>query len=123
MRLHPAGDQVHGLHRAKGTAPVLHQLAITAHGAQPLAQRFLLAELAQIEVADQLIDRHRAAARLQHRQNQLTAGNGIFVTGLLIGEGAIFRLPIGLRAAAATRRFGRPAGATRAAGLGWFLIH
>lgn len=99
VRLHPPGNQMHGLDRAERAAAVLHQLAVAAHGPEALAQRFLLAQLAQVKVADQLIDRHRTAGRLEHREDQLTAGYRVFVACLLVGIGMILRLPGGLLAA------------------------
>src|SRR3546814_4696415 len=77
MRLHAAGNQIHLRQRAIGAAAVLHQLALADHRHEALGQRLLLRELAELERADQLIERQRSFMRGERIEDQIAARNRI----------------------------------------------
>src|SRR3546814_19779762 len=79
MRLHAAGNQIHLRQRAIGAAAVLHQLALADHRHEALGQRLLLRELAELERADQLIERQRSFMRGERIEDKIAARNRIRV--------------------------------------------
>src|SRR3546814_9554403 len=81
--------------RAIGAAAVLHQLALADHRHEALGQRLLLRELAELERADQLIERQRSFMRGERIEDQIAARNRIRVAALLLRIFSIGSLPIG----------------------------
>ncbi len=73
------GHQIHLLRRTVALAPVAHQLAVADHGIEPAPQRLAVAFLLQRELGDERLVRERGAALGEILQNELAAGDGMFV--------------------------------------------
>ena len=107
---HHAGDQVDRLQRRETATAVLHQLAVTAHRAQALAQSIGTVRFGQAEVDGDLFGGLRAIAAVKQLQDRLTAGDRLRIAlGLACGEGVDLDLTVErgrMRAAAGRDRPG-----------------
>src|SRR5690606_29450494 len=88
-------DQIQLVHRGIGAAPGVDQLAVALHGAQPATKRFDVVFGSKPELVDQLLTRRRGATLVQMLENQLSAGNGVFVFLRFTRGLGIEGLPIG----------------------------
>ncbi|MNE22845.1 hypothetical protein D3C80_1160720 [compost metagenome] len=88
-------DQVKLVDGRVGAATGVNQLAITLHGAQTTAQGLHLIFSGQAEFIYQLLAVRGRATVGQMLQNQLTAGNGVFVFFRFTSGLGIEGLPIG----------------------------
>src|SRR3546814_12191565 len=88
-------------------------LALADHRHEALGQRLLLRELAELERADQLIERQRSFMRGERIEDQIAARNRIRVAALLLRIFSIGSLPIGGSGTGLASRMGA---------IFWFLV-
>src|SRR5690606_4141537 len=90
-----ATDQIELVHRRVGATAGIDELAVALHGAQAAPQRLELLICGQTELGHQLLASGGRTTLGQVMENQLAAGNGVFVFFRLAGGLRIEGLPIG----------------------------
>ena len=81
-----AGFDIHLARQAPEPAPVLHQLAVTGHGAQPAVERDFVFFAVQAEPVQDGRERQRRAFLGQKGQDEFPARDGVVVLGLFAVE-------------------------------------
>src|SRR5690606_34288323 len=95
MTANPTTDQIKLIHRGIGATPGIDQLTIALHRAQPTTQGLGLFVIVQAELFQELLPGRGRTALIQAFENQLTAGNRVFILFRLAGGLGIEGLPIG----------------------------
>jgi hypothetical protein len=90
-----AADQIELVHRRIGAAAGIDKLTVALHSAQTTTQGFFLLFGGQTQLRQQLFTGSGRTALGQVLQNQLAAGNGVFVFFRLAGGLRVEGLPIG----------------------------